>query len=74
MTYACVDVEVEVDLSQFSDEDLKDELKERGLYPERVAIGLGDGLIDKIFNARRCGKPYDHLLDEFLYQVTGRAI
>jgi hypothetical protein len=31
-------------------------------------------LIDKIYHLRRQGKPYERELDEYLYQLTGRAI
>lgn len=66
------DVEVEVDLNDFSDEELLDELAERDLIPG--SHGTGDELIDKIFNLRRQGKNFDKELDEYLYIQTGRAI
>jgi hypothetical protein len=58
--------------------DLIDELEARG-YTVRetddgVSHGDTDSIVDKIFHARRQGKPYDHLLDQFLYEQTGRAI
>lgn len=42
-----------------------------------VDIELSDfdeELIDKIFQLRRLGKPYERELDEYLYIRTGRAI
>lgn len=66
------DVEVEVDLNDFSDEELLDELAERDLIPG--GHGTGSELIDKIFNLRRQGKNFDKELDEYLYIQTGRAI
>lgn len=74
MTVAYIDVEVEVDLGRFDDQDLLQEIAERGLTFDSSTHGNSDTLIDKIFNARRCGKPYEHLLDEYLYLMTGRAI
>lgn len=68
-----VTVDVDVDLSQFDTEDLIEELECRGADYVRPVIWQGT-LIEEIYNARRCGKPYEHLLDAYLYQVTGRAI
>jgi hypothetical protein len=66
------EVEVDVDLGQFSDEDLLDELAQRDLIPD--SHGDGNELIDKIFQLRRLGKNFDKELDEYLYIQTGRAI
>ena len=65
-------VDIEVDLEDFEDEDLIEELTRRGKY--EATMGDTDELIDKIFHARRQGKPYEHLLDQYLYIMTGRAI
>ena len=70
MRYRTIDFEV--DLSDFDDEDLIDELKSRGKY--NGTMGNSDELIDKIFHLRRQGKPYERELDEYLYMQTGRAI
>lgn len=66
------EVEVEVDLQDFSDEDLLDELADRDLIPN--SHGDGNEMIDKIFQLRRLGKNYEKELDEYLYFKTGRAI
>jgi hypothetical protein len=66
------EVEVDVDLGEFSDEDLLDELAQRDLIPD--SHGDGNELIDKIFQLRRLGKNYEKELDEYLYFKTGRAI
>lgn len=70
MTYKMV--EVEVDLSDFDDEDLIEELEIRGKY--FPTMGDSDELIDKIFHLRRQGKSYERELDEYLYFRTGRAV
>jgi hypothetical protein len=70
MTYKTIEVEVE--LSDFDDEDLIEELESRGKY--NPTMGNSDELIDKIFQLRRLGKPYERELDEYLYIRTGRAI
>lgn len=66
------EVEVEVDLNDFTDEELLDELAERELIS--TTYGDSDDLIDKIFHLRRQGKNFDKELDEYLYIQTGRAI
>jgi hypothetical protein len=70
MTYKMIEVEVE--LSDFDDEDLIEELESRGKYSP--TMGDSDELIDKIFHLRRLGKPYERELDEYLYIRTGRAV
>ncbi len=66
------EVEVDVDLRDFSDDDLLEELANRNLISGDY--GNGDSLIDKIFQLRRQGKNFDKELDEYLYIQTGRAI
>jgi hypothetical protein len=66
------EVEVDVDLRDFSDDDLLEELANRNLISGDY--GNGDSLIDKIFQLRRQGKDFDKELDEYLYIQTGRAI
>jgi len=70
MTYKMIEVDIE--LSDFDDEDLIEELESRGKYSP--TMGDSDELIDKIFHLRRLGKPYERELDEYLYIRTGRAI
>ena len=70
MTYKMIEVEVE--LSDFDDEDLIEELESRGKYSP--TMGDSDELIDKIFQLRRQGRPYERELDEYLYIRTGRAV
>lgn len=66
------DVEVDVDLKDFSDEELLEELGDRELIYS--SHGNGNELIHKIFHLRRQGKNFDKELDEYLYIQTGRAI
>ena len=65
-------IEVEVELSDFDDGELIDELESRGKY--NGTMGNSDELIDKIFHLRRLGKPYEQELDEYLYIRTGRTL
>jgi hypothetical protein len=70
MTYKMIEVDIE--LSDFDDEDLIEELELRGKYSP--TMGDSDELIDKIFQLRRQGRPYERELDEYLYIRTGRAV
>lgn len=66
------EVDVDIDMNEFTDEELMDELAERGLISE--SYGNSDDLIDKIYHLRRQGRPYEKELDAYLYKMTGRAI
>jgi hypothetical protein len=66
------DVEVEFDVSDFTDAELMEELSNRGLISS--THDQSSELIDKIFHLRRQGKDYEKELDQYLYQMTGRAI
>ena len=63
------EVEVEVDLSDFETEDLIDELESRGEGPYDSTE-----LVQKIWIARRNGKDYHTLLNDLIYNVTGRIV
>jgi hypothetical protein len=65
-------VSFDVDLSEFDDEELIDELEQRGLYSP--SYGNSDELIDKIYQLRRLGKNFVKELDQLIYIKTGRAI
>lgn len=65
-------VEVQVDLKDFSDGDLIEELECRNIsidYPEDTKE-----ILEKIWMLRRSGQPYDHLMDDFLYRALGVLI
>jgi hypothetical protein len=69
------EVEVDVDLSDFETDDLIEELEERG-----QSMGNGTGpydskeLVEQIWMRRRNGQDYNYLLDQLIYNVTGRII
>ena len=67
------EMEVCVDLEDFDTEDLIEELERRG-HDMSYTNGESGELIDKIYHARRQGKPYEDLLDQYLYIKTGRAV
>jgi hypothetical protein len=66
-------VEVEVNLDDFTTEDLVEELKHRDAYQQ----GLPDEFLEQlahIHHARLCGLPWEDDLDRFLRDTLGRAI
>ena len=66
-------IDIDVDMEDFEDDDLIEELERRG-HDMSYTNGESGELIDKIYHARRQGKPYEHLLDQYLYMMSGRAI
>lgn len=69
-TTAYVNVDVEVDIGEFDDEVLLEEIGAR-------KIGVNEDtkdLITKIWYLRRTGKNYDHLVDELIYKSIGKII
>jgi hypothetical protein len=70
------EVEVEVDLTDFDTEDLLEELEDRGALSSRTGPGLYDSkeLVEQIWMLRRNGKDYQQILDNLIYQVTGRIV
>lgn len=73
MVYRTVytEVEVDVDMSDFDDNDILEEVEIRGLNIDGTN---NDELINKIFQLRRLGKPFEQELDEYLYMKTGRIV
>jgi hypothetical protein len=73
--YKTVYTEVEVDLSDFETDDLIEELEERG---QNMGNGTGPydskELVEQIWMRRRNGQDYNYLLDQLIYNVTGRII
>lgn len=68
------EVEVDVSMSDFSDEDLLDELEARGLGAEAVKDTSASELINFIYQKRRLGQDYQTELDQLIYSVVGRVI
>lgn len=66
-------VEVDVELDDFEDDDLIEELEKRGKGLE-VASQSGTDLITAIYLKRRLGKDYQHELDELIYVGIGKIV
>lgn len=67
------EVEVDVDLDDFDDDDLIDELQRRGKGFE-VNSQTPTELVNKIYENRRLGKDYQTELDELIYVTIGKVI
>jgi hypothetical protein len=64
---------VDVDLDDFSDEDLIDEMERRGLGAE-VDESTATELITQIYQKRRLGKDYQTELEQLIYQTIGKIV
>jgi hypothetical protein len=65
------EVEVDVDLDDFDDQDLIDELESRGRGFD-VAGQSPTELVNRIHQMRRNGGDYQRELDELIYVTIGR--
>jgi len=66
-------VQVDVDLSEFNDEDLTQELKHRGYHVVKDDMPK-DELIESIYLKRRTGQDYQTELDTLIYNVIGKIV
>ena len=66
-------MEVEINLEDFSDEELVEEIKARSIQSTGVAVGLEEQ-ITSIWMLRRLGKDYQKELDELIYNVIGKIV
>ena len=65
-------VEVDVDLSDFDTDDLKDELESRGeLVSDDECV---QELARRIWEKRRLDVDYQHELDKLIYEITGKIL
>lgn len=67
------EVEVDVDLEDFDDYDLIEELERRGKGFE-VQNKTPTELVHKIYEKRRVGQDYQQELDELIYVAIGRIV
>ena len=76
MVYKYIEAEVEVDLSEFDDDELIEELESRGLNLNTEYVD-GDRmreLIEQLWMCRRTGKPYGELIDQIIYYGLGKVL
>lgn len=66
---------VNISLDDVEDEDLIDEIEERGYRVHSRTEDIDDlEIIGKIFHLRREGRPHDDILDKYLRDKMGRVI
>ena len=64
-------VDVDIDMDDFSDEDLMDELQARGLgnFPDPNEM---EELLKTIYQLRRTGQDYQQQLDDLIWNALGK--
>jgi hypothetical protein len=67
------EVEIDVDLTDFDTEDLVEELESRGALPVEGSDNAKE-IVEQMYQLRRLGRPYDHLVDNLFYSVLGRVV
>lgn len=71
-------IRVDVDLDEFDDDDLINEVEMRGFtvldddeVDEKIDLYTIE-LITNVYESRRCGKDYQRPLDELIHRMIGR--
>jgi hypothetical protein len=70
------EIEIDVNLDDFSDDEIADEYNERGLN-ESSSSDSSSHLIDavrKIYDAKASGKNYEALLNQLIFDSIGRIV
>ena len=65
---------VDIDLQEVDDDELIEELAERGYTIRENHLDDHNSIIEKIYLLRRLGRPYDHLMDGLIYEALGKVI
>lgn len=74
MVYRYITTEVEVDLSEFDTDDLREELENRGesIGPDYSSQSLE--LLTTIWQRRRLNQDYQSELDQLIYNTLGKVL
>lgn len=64
------EVDIDVDLGDFEDEELLEELKVRGI----INVDSVTPALEEIYQKRRLGQDYEQDLDKLIYKILGRII
>ena len=65
---------VEIDLNDVDDEELIEELEERGYTIRQNHLDDHNTLIEQIYQLRRLGRSYEHLMDPLIYEAVGKIV
>lgn len=69
------EVDIDVELDDFSDDDLIEELESRGFAIDGQSTPENNNeLLTQIYHLRRQGQAFDNELDRLIYQVLGRVV
>ena len=71
---AYVSVDVDVDMEEFSDKELLEEVTARGYSVIEDTSTSIDEDLEQIYLLRRRGLSYDHLMDAYIYKVLGKVL
>jgi hypothetical protein len=64
-------IEIDVDLKDFSDDDISEEAIARELFSVDYDIAV---LIRSLYEKRRLGKDYQSELDKIIYETIGKIV
>jgi hypothetical protein len=64
-------IEIDVELNDFSDDDIREEAIGRGLFNSDYGINQ---LITTLYEKRRLGKDYQAELDKIIYETIGKIV
>ena len=64
------EIDIDVDIEEFDDDDLLNEIESRGLGMSSESIKI----IEKIWQLRRTNQPYDHLMDDLIGSAIGKLV
>jgi hypothetical protein len=64
-------IEIDVELNDFSDDDIYEEAIDRGLFNSDYGINQ---LIIALYEKRRLGKDYQSELDKIIYETIGKIV
>ena len=72
MAYKTVEVDIDIDLEDFDDGELEDEVERRNLGVRFDSSGDMKQLINSMYYKYRLNQPIDTELREFFYETIGR--
>lgn len=72
MVYKTIDVEVE--LSDFTDDELLKELKDRNVHIDIDSEAIHFELVEAIWAKKRLGLPYENELNQLIFDTIGKIV
>ena len=71
-----VDVDVDIELDDFDDDELIEELERRGLDYKTTGVDADEArvMLETVYQLRRTGQKHDAELDQLIYYVLGKIV